>query len=247
MLSIVIPTYNEEDYLPRLLASIRSQTFTDYELIVADNFSKDRTREIAARFEATVVDGGSHPGIGRNKGAVHAKGDLILFLDADVVLPDIFWLERKVKQFERRNLDAATCFIKPLSDKVVDQVTHAVYNGHMLAMQFLHEHAPGFCLFAKARVHKHINGFDESVTLAEDHDYVRRASDYGRFRVLIGSPIRVSVRRFDRDGRFATVTKFLKVELYNLAKGPVRDDSFNYTFGHGRSATDAKAASRRSR
>src|SRR5690242_14030921 len=98
MLSIIIPTYNEEEYLPRLLASIRSQRFEGYEIIVADNKSTDRTREIAARFGAKIVDGGM-PGPGRNLGARAAQGDLLLFLDADVILPDVDWLADKVEQF----------------------------------------------------------------------------------------------------------------------------------------------------
>lgn len=233
MLSIIIPTYNEEEYLPRLLASIRSQRFDGYEIVVADNRSTDRTREIATRFGARVVDGGM-PGPGRNLGARAAKGDLLLFLDADVILPDVDWLADKVEQFERRNLDAATCLIKPLDGKLIDAFSHNVYNAHMLAMQFVHEHAPGFCIFARKSLHDAIGGFDETVMLAEDHDYVRRASEFGKFRVLTGARIRVSVRRFERDGRLNIFAKYLMVELYNVAKGPIRTDAFKYTFGHGK-------------
>ena len=47
ILSIVIPTYNEEEYLPKLLESIKMQSYSDYEIIVADANSNDKTREIA--------------------------------------------------------------------------------------------------------------------------------------------------------------------------------------------------------
>ena len=57
-LSIIIPTYNEEEYLPKLLESIKMQDFTDYEVIVADANSKDNTRKIATDYGAKVVDGG---------------------------------------------------------------------------------------------------------------------------------------------------------------------------------------------
>lgn len=242
MLSIIIPTYNEEDYLPALLASIRSQQFVDYEIVVADAHSKDRTREIAASFGARVVDGGM-PGPGRNLGAAAAKGDMLLFLDADVILPNDEWLGGKVRQFRRRGLDAGTCLIKPMSAKTIDRFSHGVYNMHMLAMQFVHEHAPGFCLFSTKRLHDRIGGFDETVKLAEDHDYVRRASEFGKFRVLLGPRIRVSVRRFERDGRLNIFAKYLMVELYNFAKGPIKTDSFNYTFGHASLSQKQKAAS----
>ncbi len=239
MLSIIVPTYNEEEYLPRLLASIRSQTFTDFEIVVADAKSSDRTREIAGRFGARVVDGGM-PGAGRNLGARAARGDLFLFLDADVVLPDGEWLGRKARQFERRELDCATCLIKPLSSKVVDLLSHTVFNAHLLAMQLIKEHAPGFCIFVRRGLHEAIGGFDETITLAEDHDYVHRAGCVGKFRVLFGSRIRVSVRRFDRDGRMAIFKKYLLAELHLLTKGQIRTNAFDYTFGYSKDETSSR-------
>lgn len=233
MLSIVIPTYNEEEYLPRLLASIRSQRFSDLEIIVADASSTDRTRDIAAKFGAKVVEGGL-PGRGRNLGAAAARGDLFVFLDADVVLPDVEWLGAKIEQFRRRGLDAGTCLIKPMSSNPVDLLSHGVFNVHMLATQLVKAHAPGFCIFATREVHERIGGFDETIRLAEDHDYVMRAGKVGRFRVLHGSRIRVSVRRFERDGRFNIFAKYLLVELHMLTRGQIRHDGFNYTFGYRR-------------
>jgi glycosyltransferase involved in cell wall biosynthesis len=231
MLSIVIPTYNEEEYLPRLLASIRSQRFEGYEIIVADAKSTDRTRAIAARFGAKVVDGGM-PGPGRNLGAAAAQGDLLLFLDADVILPDLDWLARKVEQFNRRKLDAGTCLVKPLGGKAIDLFAHNVFNAHMMATQFVMAHAPGFCIFATKELHDRIGGFDATIKLAEDHDYVDRASQVGKFRVMTGSRIRVSVRRFERDGRFSIFAKYLMAELYLLTGTQIRTDRFRYTFGY---------------
>ena len=49
MISIVIPTLNEEKYLSKLLKSIKNQTFKDYEIIVSDNNSKDNTKKIAKK------------------------------------------------------------------------------------------------------------------------------------------------------------------------------------------------------
>ncbi len=231
MLSIIIPTYNEEEYLPRLLASIRSQRFDGYEIVVADAASTDRTREIAAKFGARVVKGGM-PGPGRNRGAAAAKGDVFLFLDADVVLPNVEWLGRKMAQFSRRELDAATCLVKPMSGKLIDHVSHNVFNAHMMATQFMRAHAPGFCIFALKALHERIGGFDESIKLGEDHDYVERARQVGTFRVLHGSRIRVSVRRFERDGRFSIFGKYLLAELHLWTRGQIRNDRFEYTFGY---------------
>jgi glycosyltransferase involved in cell wall biosynthesis len=231
MLSIVIPTYNEEEYLPLLLRSIVAQSYKDYEIIVADANSKDRTRQIAAEYGANVVDGGM-PSVGRNRGAAAARGDVILFLDADVVLPDPWFLQTTLDEFEKRQLDAATCAVNPLSDKAVDKVFHTAFNYFMWVTSATTPHAPGFCIFVRKSVHEGIGGFDEEIKLAEDHDYVFRIGKIGKFRVLKSYKIPVSVRRFERDGRANIVLKYLLSELYMRTKGPIKSDLFNYSFGH---------------
>ena len=72
-LSIIIPTFNEEYYLPPLLESIRCQDFSDYEVVVADAGSEDDTIEIAKNWGCKVVKGGL-PAVGRNRGAEVAQG-----------------------------------------------------------------------------------------------------------------------------------------------------------------------------
>lgn len=67
-ISIIVPTKNEERYLPGLLKSIKKQTVQPYEIIVADAGSTDRTVEIAKKYGAKVIKGGI-PQVGRNKGA----------------------------------------------------------------------------------------------------------------------------------------------------------------------------------
>ncbi len=231
MLSIIIPTYNEEEYLPCLLRSIAAQTFRDLEVIVADAKSTDRTRDIAKEFGATIIDGGM-PAVGRNRGAAVARGDILLFFDADVVLPDPWFLQMTVAEFEKRHLGAATCSIQPLSKKPVDKVFHVAFNYYMWVTQATTPHAPGFCIFARKSVHDAILGFDEEIKLAEDHDYVVRAAKIAKFGILKSYKIPVSVRRFDRDGRLNVAMKYLLSELYLRTKGNIKSDIFNYTFGY---------------
>src|SRR3989338_2350043 len=120
MISIIIPTLNEEKYLPKLLDSIKNQNFSDYELIVADFNSKDRTREIARRYGCKIVLGGI-PGVARNNGSRVAKGEYLLFLDADVILPKHF-LYKFVNEFDRKFADIATCGFKYDGNKRIDKL-----------------------------------------------------------------------------------------------------------------------------
>ena len=111
MISIIIPTLNEEKYLPLLLKSIARQKFRDYEIIVADAGSEDKTLDIAKRYNCRIVAGGL-PAKGRNEGAKVAKGDLLLFLDADVILPQKFF-RRAVSEFETEKIDFGAFALTP--------------------------------------------------------------------------------------------------------------------------------------
>ena len=106
-LSIIIPTLNEEDYLPLLLESIKKQDFKNYEIIVADANSKDKTKKIAKNYGCRIAVGGS-VARGRNQGAKISKGDLFLFIDADMFFPSSGFLTELIRKFEKRKLKIAT-------------------------------------------------------------------------------------------------------------------------------------------
>src|SRR5687767_8595987 len=106
-ISIIIPTFNEEQYLPKLLKSIEAQTVQPTEIIVVDAYSVDTTRKIAKSYNCKVIDGGV-PAKARNLGAKIASQPILLFLDADVILPKAF-LEKTIKEMTNRNLDIASC------------------------------------------------------------------------------------------------------------------------------------------
>jgi glycosyltransferase involved in cell wall biosynthesis len=229
--SIVIPVKNEEALLPKLLESIKSQTLSDYEIIVADAHSTDRTKEIAEASGARVVEGGM-PGPGRNKGALHAKGDIVAFLDADVELPSPKFLEDCLAEMDKKKLDVATCKVKPLSKKPIDHALHRAYNAYVIATEKIRPHAPGFCILVRQKAHRGIHGFDEEVVFAEDHDYVQRAQKSGfKFGLLRSHPIAVSVRRLEKDGRFALALKYIFGEVRMLTTGPIKDLPFEYVMG----------------
>ncbi|HBP00088.1 MAG: putative glycosyltransferase [Candidatus Uhrbacteria bacterium GW2011_GWF2_41_16] len=235
MLSIVIPTKNEETFLPILLASIRGQTRQPQEIIVADAHSDDHTCDIARSFGCRIVEGGM-PGPGRNRGAEAAHGDFVLFLDADVQLRDRFFLQHAMEEIQSRELDFATCDVIPLSHRPVDRLFHGFYNKYSRLTFPLRAHAPGFCIFARKHMHEQMRGFDETVVFCEDHDYAQRCRQFGSFGYLNHTKIYVSIRRFDRDGRLAIAVKYTLGELHLMALGPVRHQYFHYEFGHKKSA-----------
>ena len=229
MLSIIIPTLNEEHYLPLLLESLKKQDFKDYEIIVVDNNSDDRTVKIAKIYGCKVVPGGLPPRA-RNEGAKVAQGELFLFLDADVILFDNS-LEKFLEEFKERNLDVATCFIKSQNKNFISKIYYNfIYNIGISLLEKIRPSAMNFMLI-KRNLHEKINGFDEEIKFGEDIDYLTRASKVGEFAILRSAKILASTRRFEKEGWLRTGLKYVFAHFIFLF-GPIKSDILKYKFGH---------------
>jgi glycosyltransferase involved in cell wall biosynthesis len=228
--SVIVPTYNEETYLPKLLECLASQTMNkdEYEVIVADAESSDRTPEIAREYGATVVPGGM-PAEGRNAGAETAVGDYYFFFDADVKFSHDF-LENAYNEMQERFVDVATCETRPLSNVPLDQMMHNFANLYVKLNQYTKPMAPGYCILIHSRLFHRIGGFDTDVTHAEDFDLIRRAVELRPFRVLESVRVTVSVRRYRKEGRLAFIGHSIAVSWHRTFKGEIRED-FDYEFG----------------
>jgi glycosyltransferase involved in cell wall biosynthesis len=228
-LTIIIPTFNESAYLPELLDALCKQTRQADEIIVADAGSTDGTVELAISRGAKVVPGGM-PAVGRNAGAREAKGDYLLFLDADVVpAPD--FIARLLAGFEQKDYDIATCFISAIDEHPLDRVICEGTNFYFWMIQPVSPHAPGFCILSKRAKHEALGGFDETLTLSEDIDYARRAKRAGKFGIITSARIPVSMRRIGKEGLVGLGLKYAWCEMYAFAGKPVRKPPFTYEFG----------------
>lgn len=228
MLSIIIPTLNEEKYLPKLLESIKKQSFKNYEIIVADFNSKDKTRKIAKGCKCKLVNGGK-PSVARNNGAKIAKGELLLFLDADIILPSNFLIPC-ISEFKKRGLDVATCLFKLKDEKIMNNVLLFFGNIVLYSSQRFDPRATGAFLLCKTTLFNRVKGFNKKLKQAEDHDFVKRCIKIGKFGVL-KKGLFLSMRRFEKEGRFKVLKKYAKSELYRKIKGNVDKDIFEYEYG----------------
>ena len=226
MISIIIPALNEEKYLPKLLNCIKKQTYKNYEIIVADAESKDKTVQIAKKYKCKIAKGGM-PAVGRNNGAKTAKGDVFLFLDADVKFDKNF-LKNAIEEFNSRKLDIAGCYIRPLGNNFIDRIFFEIFNLWTAITQFFYPNASGSGIFCKRWLHKKVNGFDETIKLSEDMDYAKRCGKYGKFRILSSARSYVEMRRFEKEGRFKVGFKLLLSEIYRIFFGEIRSDIFRY-------------------
>ncbi|MBI4138357.1 MAG: glycosyltransferase [Candidatus Wildermuthbacteria bacterium] len=228
MISVIIPTLDEEGYLPRALRSVRNQGVKDLEIIVADAGSKDRTVEIAKEFDCKVVKGGM-PGKGRNEGAKAARGDIFIFLDADAFLSPGF-LKKFISQFEQKRLDIAGCSMRIPSKKPLYRVFEKLYTLYFKSTEKFYPHATN-CIVARRWVHEKVSGFDETLKLGEDFEYVRACARQGKFGFLTNVWFYASPRRAEADMGKIMIQYFL-AELYMTFIGPIKSDIFKYRFGH---------------
>ena len=237
ILSIIIPTYNEEEYLPVLLESIKKQNFTDYEVIIADANSEDRTCEIAEEYGCIIVEGGM-PGVGRNNGAKVAKGDYLLFLDSDLELTEDY-LRDVIYEFQMERLGIAITQMKPLSEKSEDRLLHNLANYFMIGVERIKPHGAGcYGIIVKRELHEKCGGFDEELTFGEDSDYIKRLGKVERFKVLRMAKIGVSTRRLEEEGIETLIQQYGKSTLNDFIGKKTDAEELNYDFGHGKDHMD---------
>ena len=233
ILSIIIPTYNEEEYLPILLKSIKKQSFENYEIIVADANSTDRTREIAKEYGCVVVDGGL-PAVGRNNGAKVAKGEYLLFLDSDLELTDDY-LRDALYEFRMERLGIAITQMLPMSHNVDDKIFHDFANYFMIGVEKIKPHGAGcYGIITRKELHDECGGFDESLTFGEDTDYIERLAKKEPFRVLRNAKIGVSTRRLEEEGIETLIRQYGKSTVNDFLGKRTDAAELNYTFDHGK-------------
>ena len=232
ILSIIIPTYNEEEYLPILLDSIKKQDFDSYEIIVADANSTDRTVEIAKEYDCKIVEGGM-PAVGRNNGAKVATGEYLLFLDSDLKLTDDY-LRDIIYEFRMERLGIGITQMEPLSQKADDIILHELANRFMISVENIKPHGAGcYGIIAKKSLHEQCNGFNEDLSFGEDTDYIERLAKKERFRVLRKPKIGVSTRRLEEEGLNTLLRQYGKSTLNDFLGKRTDAEDLNYTFGHG--------------
>jgi len=231
MLSIIIPALNEEKYLPATLDSILSQNFKNYEIIVCDGESEDKTQEIVKNYGCKlVISKKRNISYQRNLGAKNAKNNLLLFLDADTRIPSNF-LKKSIDEFKNKNLDMAGFYIIFDSEKLAYKFYSLLYNSICSLAQYIKPLSLGSGMLVKKSFHEKVNGFDETIFIGEDHEYAQSIAKIRKFRNIKSKKIIYSVRRFEKEGKLKTFSKWIYGGIYVIVKGPIRKKIVNYDFG----------------
>jgi glycosyltransferase involved in cell wall biosynthesis len=123
MISVIIPTFNEEENIAQCLVSLSHQSMprSEYEIIVVDGGSKDATCEIAKKYADLVfVQTSKKVGGARNDGVMAAKGDIIATTDADCILPP-HWIKRIADDFRDSGIVQVYGPVYPIEEGIGNQ------------------------------------------------------------------------------------------------------------------------------
>ncbi len=237
-ISVIIGAYNEEAMIAETLKSIRAQKFRSYELIVVDNGSTDHTARIARKYARVVVERRRGVSIARNSGAGAARGKILLFLDADVHVPQGF-LSAVNSTFADKSVVAASGPILPLER--VGITIRLLYGflfdflvGLSVRLRMPYFIAANFAV--RRDVFERIHGFDEELVTCEDGDITQRASRYGRAVFARNLLVYGSARRMLAWGEAKYIgygiVNLLQYYIFNRPRTdyePVRYEAAQYT------------------
>jgi glycosyltransferase involved in cell wall biosynthesis len=213
MVSIIIPTYNEGGYLNATLRHLtESLPADDFEIIVSDSKSTDDTVAIAERYADRVrlvhIPEGKKRGISlvKNDGAAAARGDFIVFIDADVTIPHPREFFKTVAaEFEKKpNVIAVTVPIHILPDREIfaDRFFFFILNNlYRLENNVLHSgDASGEFQMIRAEAFRKVTGYREDLSAGEDNDMFRRLAKIGRTEFFPSERVYHTGRRIRKVG-----------------------------------------------
>lgn len=240
--SVVIPAYNEATYIDRLLEALSKQKFDGFEVIVSDAQSKDGTKEVVDNFKnrlniKLVEAPPKGPAFGRNQGAQQAKGEWLLFFDADVDLDDPDFIRKLIDGAAKQKWSTSSGQLKVGGKSLLGKIGHN--QGYMnLMARTKHPIMQGYCMLTRRDVFEKLNGFNENLHYGEDNDFAMRSAPYG-FGFVKNAYYIVDPRRYEQEG-WKLLFKNMSHEIYRLTHGfSFEKNSATYEFGtHKRRAKD---------
>jgi glycosyltransferase involved in cell wall biosynthesis len=212
MISVIIPAHNEEGYLGATLAALHRQNYGRFEIIVIANGCDDRTADVArGHCHRLIVLSQKSLGVARNLGARLARGELLVFLDADTLL-DPTGLRHIAAEFPAETA-AGTVRGVPDARNLKYRLMYGLKN--LVHRTSLHQGSSGVILCWR----KHFmqtGGFDEGLEVRENSELIRRLMRFGKYRYIQKVNATTSMRRYHRRGCGRMVWLWVKLWVHSL-------------------------------
>ena len=185
--SIIIPACQEEKYIESSLLSLPKEA----EKIVVCNGCTDATESKAKKYAKVILIKERNVSKARNLGANAARGNILIFLDADTKFTSSSTLE-KIKKSLQSSI-VGTCKVLPDSKKLKYRLAMWIKN------RLLFTHWTSGIIFCRKETFNKSQGFNESMSKKEDRDFVNQCLKHGKFSIANAYIIN-SMRRYERKG-----------------------------------------------
>ncbi len=212
--SVIIPAFNEEKNIGHCIEAIQASGAQFLEILVIDNGSVDGTKKVAEKYPGVKVIDETRKGVtrARQKGADEAKGDLLVFIDADNTLPSQ-WYETMISEFEKdKKLGCLSGPYVYTDVPFIMRIAVAIY-WYIFAYPtylILGYMAVAGNMVIKKEVFEKMGGFDTRIEFyGDDTDTARRAKQFGRMKFSLDLVMYSSGRRFSNQGLLKTATLYV--------------------------------------
>lgn len=237
-LAVIIPTLNEEHFIGYLLDCLINQSLQPKEIVIVDACSSDKTiDQIKLRqkkLPALKVFQIPKFTIARqrNFGVSKTSAPHLLFLDADTELRDKDVLKKYLAEVKKRGCDLAIATNKPTSTYWKDRLFFKVMDLTFKLAKPFWPMATSINMYVSRTMFNKAGGFDESIAVGEDFEFVYRiVKKGGKFSILSSPKIHTSPRRFKREGRIKFSLKTTRSFLQIVRHG-FKNNAIEYEFGH---------------
>ena len=227
--SIIIPTLNEEKLLPNLLKQLNNPSLKmkyNFEIIISEGGSKDKTNEIAHIYADIVKvhkeKERQNIARGRNEGFYSSSGEILIFLNGDVLLDDAeSFFEYIEKHFVHSNYAAMTCKVKVFKEeeKISDIIFHTLYNSYFYLLNLIGVGmGRGECQIIKRKFFVLVGGNNVRLDAGEDFDLFKRIRRHSK--ILFANDICVyeSSRRYRKLGYSGVTWSWIKNSISIILK-----------------------------
>jgi glycosyltransferase involved in cell wall biosynthesis len=225
--SVIVPTYNEEKTIETCLQSLRRQTFKDFELVVIDGHSKDRTIEIARKYADKILfDEGKGTAAARNLAVKALKSEIVAFIDSDTIVPEC-WLDVIVADFKKGVVGVGGPLL-PEEGNFVDKMLFFISADLLrrIISKFGSHHFSGNnCAYSREAYLKS-GGFREDLDMLDDVEFSMRMGRYGKEKFEPKMIASASIRRTKQKGHSSTVKMYLKGYLSLFTTGQVKKPGY---------------------
>jgi glycosyltransferase involved in cell wall biosynthesis len=240
--SVIIPTLDEEVYLPLLLKDLFLQSFTDFEVIHVDGGSSDKTLQKAKQWQnklnlKTIVHNVKSVSAQRNRGASEANGNWIIFMDADDRLPKKFLagIKQRIDQTENdpgKRFDVFTTLVNLTKNDRKELKNRITADSINFFLRLSYKTNKPLILGSMIGIRKEVFQkvkFDEKNKVSEDNIFARECVKSGwKYKVLTNPTYSYSMRRVQSKGLMKTATTGLVMNLRYLIGDNFSDSDYGY-------------------